>query len=291
MPSLENEKFHSFFSQRYGERWETLWKSLLADEKQVRRRNPFSDAAWDSSRDIKWLPGCQWQTPDSSSPQRSESGLLDVYIMDPASVLVARALEVQSGDRVLDMCAAPGGKSLVLAENLVKSGELIANETSDPRRDRLMQVIRQYLPEKVRSRVWVKGIDGLQYGMREPTGYDRVLVDAPCSGERHLAENPKEFSYWSEKRTKSLAQKQYSLLTSAILAVKPLGRIVYSTCSLSPYENDEVIARLLKKKGDQVAVIQTSSPSPFAEQTEFGWVHLPDKSDFGPLYYSVLNRK
>lgn len=287
MGSVENTKFQSFFGKIYGDRWPILYKALQDNERQVRRHNFFAGSS--PQDELPWLSACEWQT-EQSTPARTESGLLDVYVMDPASVIVARALEVQDGDRVLDMCAAPGGKTLVLAEGLRENGELIANETSPSRRDRLMNVIRQYLPQGVRSRVWVKGVDGLQYGMREPEGYDRILVDAPCSGERHLLENPKELEGWTENRTKSLAQKQYGLMTSALLALKPGGRLVYSTCSISPYENDGVIERLLKKKSDQFEVVKVAAPTEFAEEAEYGWMHLPDCAGFGPLYFVVLQK-
>lgn len=100
-------------------------------------------------------------------------GLLHHYVMDPASIVAAQALGVQDGDMVLDMCAAPGGKTLILAESIPHSGELVSNEPSKPRRDRLMQVIQQYLPRDVRSRVRVSGLRGGEWATKKRDFFDR----------------------------------------------------------------------------------------------------------------------
>jgi 16S rRNA C967 or C1407 C5-methylase (RsmB/RsmF family) len=222
-------------------------------------------------------------------PERTADELLDVYIMDPASVMVARALEVQSGDRVLDMCAAPGGKSLVLIEALAEDGEIFCNDLSPERRERLKKVIQQYVPRTIRDRVWVTGKDGVQFGLREANSFDRVLLDAPCSGERHILENAAAQKEWSPRRTENLATRQYSMLSAALLALKPGGRVVYSTCSISPAENDDVIRKLLKKKKTEVKLLE--APLGIGgERTELGVSYLPDHCGFGPLYLAVVEK-
>jgi 16S rRNA C967 or C1407 C5-methylase (RsmB/RsmF family) len=112
-------------------------------------------------------------------------------------------------------------------------------------------------------------------------------VDAPCSGERHLLGNPKELVLWSESRSKKLAQRQYALLTAALLAIKSGGRIVYSTCSISPYENDGVITELKRRKGDSFRV-QDVSNLEVGEKTEHGVQFLPDQIGWGPIYMCAL---
>lgn len=263
------ENFEKFFSEVYGPRWGRLLLSLQADEHQVRRPNRFAD---------------------SFESERANNGLLTHYIMDPASIAAARALDVQAGDRVLDMCAAPGGKTLILAEALRERGELIANELSEARRERLKKVIQQYVSRDTRERVWISGKDGGKFALTEKDGFDRILVDAPCSGERHLLQNKKELAEWSRSRSEKLAQRQYALLTAALLACKPGGRIVYSTCSISPLENDGVIDKLLKKK-DGFSVVAAALPGlPGAELTRHGVQIFPDLCEAGPIYYSVLEK-
>ncbi|MCB0383919.1 MAG: RsmB/NOP family class I SAM-dependent RNA methyltransferase, partial [Bdellovibrionales bacterium] len=239
MVSRHPIQFNDYYQQIYGSRWPELLASLNQKEAQVLLA-PFSD----ERGDVEWLPGCWWLTPERSSwpVERNDEGLLRYYVLDPASVLVARALQVNSNDQVLDMCAAPGGKTLVLAQTLGQEGLLEANELSPARRARLTKVIQQYIPKPLRQRLFVKGKDALRFGLVAKESYDRILLDAPCSGERHLLANSSELKQWKPKRISSLSRKQYSLLASGIEALKPGGRLVYSTCALSPEENDQVIA-------------------------------------------------
>lgn len=289
--------FFRHFEKIYRERWPRLFTSLGQREQQVARVNAWSPSKQPDARKVWFqfeekpeLRGCRWlPRAHGCQPERNSDELLDIYIMDPASVMVARALEVQPGDRVLDMCAAPGGKSLVLIEAMGEEGEIFCNDLSPERRERLKKVIQQYVPRDVRNRVWVTGKDGVQFGLKEPSSFDRILLDAPCSGERHILENAVAQAEWSPRRTEHLASRQYSLLAAAFLAVKPGGRIVYSTCSISPTENDEVVRKLLKKKKTSVKLLE--APLGIGgEHTELGVAYMPDTCGFGPLYFAVLEK-
>lgn len=287
------DAFEAHFSEIYGSRWPDLRASLLNDERQVLRPNGFTES--DAAVFGPWREAGS----DPTSP-RSEDGLLRWYVMDAASVVAARALEIRPGQRVLDLCAAPGGKTLVLAEALFLegdlTGELIANEPSASRRERLTKVVQQYVPRETRERIFTRGLDGVQFGLREPESFDRILVDAPCSGERHLLKNPEELAEWGPRRTEHLAHRQYALLAAAWLALKPGGRIVYSTCSISPEENDGVVGKLIKKK----KAMKAEFPSDlFAERTELragmeatqhGALFLPDREGLGPIFFSLLEK-
>lgn len=291
----ETHPFYLYFQNIYKDRWPALYQALLKGEQQVARKNLWTmeegaGRSWQNFEVKPELPNCYW-IPDEETlqPQRNQDELLDIYIMDPASVMVARALEAQEGDRLLDMCAAPGGKSLVLIEALRTQGEIFCNDLSPERRERLKKVIQQYVPRHIRDRVWVTGKDGVQFGLKEPDSFDRILLDAPCSGERHILENATAQKEWSVRRTEHLATRQYSLLSAAYLAVRPGGRIVYSTCSISPIENDGVVGKLLKKKKDKVRLL----PSPVGvggEKTEYGVAYLPDRCGFGPLYFATIEK-
>ncbi|WP_413288577.1 RsmB/NOP family class I SAM-dependent RNA methyltransferase [Bdellovibrio sp. HCB337] len=288
------ETFYQHFEKIYGTRWGDLFDALKTSERQVARLNRLSSAEppllEDATKSHPSLQDCFWIPPQAFfQPERTSEELLNVYVMDPASVIVARALEVQDGDRLLDMCAAPGGKSLILIEGIPTSGEIFANDLSPERRERLKKVIQQYVPRTIRDRVWVTGKDGVQFGLKEPDSFDRVLLDAPCSGERHVLENKKAMEEWSPRRGENLATRQYSLLSAALLAVKSGGRIVYSTCSINPDENDGVIHKLLKKKKDQVKLIPQETYQ-VGEKTEYGVAFLPDRCGFGPLYYAVIEK-
>lgn len=288
------ESFYQHFEKIYGPRWGDLFDALKSPERQVARLNRLSSAEplllEEATKSHPSLQDCYWIPPQAFfQPERTNEELLNVYVMDPASVIVARALEVQEGDRLLDMCAAPGGKTLIMIEAIRNAGEIFANDLSPERRERLKKVIQQYVPRTIRDRVWVTGKDGVQFGLKEPDSFDRVLLDAPCSGERHVLENKKAQEEWSPRRGEHLATRQYSLLSAALLAVKSGGRIVYSTCSINPDENDGVIHKLLKKKKDQVKLIPQETYL-VGEKTEYGVAFLPDRCGFGPLYYAVIEK-
>ena len=106
--------------------------------------------------------------------------------MDGASILAAQALDPQPGDDILDLCAAPGGKSLMLAEKIAEAGTLVANDRSASRRGRLKRVLESYIPNPVRERIRVTGHDATKWCVFETEAYDRILLDAPCSSERHV---------------------------------------------------------------------------------------------------------
>jgi 5-methylcytosine rRNA methyltransferase NSUN4 len=287
--SLDNKKFEIYFEKIYSGRWQALKKALTYPEKQILRPNLFFKTDTNKLQPCDFLPNCYWR-PEDYRLEKNDQGLYPFYIMDPASLIVAMALEVQSTDQVLDMCAAPGGKTLILAERISDDGQLISNEMSDSRRERLTRVLHEYIPRENRNYIFVKGLDGNQYGLRQPETFDRILADVPCSGERHLLENNKELSLWTEKRTQNLAVRQYSLLSSAWLALKEGGRIVYSTCSISPKENDDVIAKLIKKREPHVLRPLWLEKFDFLEKTEHGYQILPDRCGFGPMYFSVIQK-
>lgn len=274
------KEFDLYFSEIYKDRWPTL-KPRLRHQNRIEfyLKPPFSKVS-----DFKK------HTAGVSIPRNSED-LLSYYALDPASVLVANLLPVDSSEKVLDMCAAPGGKSLVLFSKMKKESVLFCNEISSGRREALKKVLQNYISLSDREgRVWIKGLDGAQYGLKQPESFDQILLDAPCSGEAHLLENAEEMSHWSIKRSLGLSIKQYSLLSSAWTALKPGGHILYSTCSISPCENDGVIQKLLKKKKDQVEIIKPELEIE-PEWTQHGLQYLPDRSGMGPMYACLIRKK
>ncbi len=289
---MENLAFEEYFTTVYGNRWASLKEALLFSDTHVARINAWSPP--ENSNPItleEKFPFLEnaYKISDREKfrPLKTAQDLFDVYFMDPGSIFVAQELKVTDGDLVLDMCAAPGGKALLLFESLKESGELFANEISENRRSRLKRVVQDYIPRNKRERLWVKGSDGINYGMKMPNHFDKILLDAPCSGEKHLLQTPKELKEWSIKRTEKLAARQYGLLCSAVLALKPGGRLVYSTCSISPLENDGVIERFMNRKGESVK-LEENHLIDLGEKTKYGRIFLPDQAGFGPLYYSVL---
>ena len=229
------------------------------------------------------------------------------YFLDAASYLCGLLANAGPGMRVLDMCAAPGGKSLVLAglrsrrPALELDGmELTSNELSRPRRARLTRVLDEHLPDTTRRRVTVTGHDASKWGLYEGDRYDRVLADVPCSSERHVLQSEKALSEWSESRPKQLARRQYALLCAAVDSAAPKGLVVYSTCALSEAENDGVVSRVLRRRSERVRPVHLEERIgllcdewglPLPDRTQEGLFFRPDKhGGMGPLYISLLER-
>ncbi len=214
--------------------------------------------------------------------------MLKPYYLDPASLFPPAALNPQAGMRVLDMCAAPGGKSLHLALALKGSGSLVLNELSAPRRTRLRRVLEEHLPEAFRNNITVLGRDASRPGFAGTAEYDRILLDAPCSSERHLLASAEEIKQWGGKRTKHLSHRQMALLCSALEALVPGGEMVYSTCSISPEENQNLMDRLQKKRKERLEFLPVEGDG---ETCGPGKLVLPDShAGAGPIFYTRIRR-
>ena len=233
------------------------------------------------------------------------------YYLDQASIYAAQALPpitpVDAGC-YLDMCAAPGGKTLVLASGMGQEAQLQANELSRARRARLLTVLDEHLPPEIRSRIDVTGYDAAALPRYRQAYYDRILLDAPCSSERHVITDAKHLACWTPARIKMLAQRQWALLSAAFLLLKQGGFLVYATCALADAENDGVVQRLLKKYKTDAAVHSgtaaikpeaantaaangSNTKSILGEKTLFGSRFLPDTcGGAGPLYFSLIEK-
>ncbi|MDC7236370.1 MAG: RsmB/NOP family class I SAM-dependent RNA methyltransferase [Sphaerochaetaceae bacterium] len=212
------------------------------------------------------------------------------YFFDEASLFCVNLLDIKEGDNVLDMCAAPGGKSLVLASKLKGTGHLTSNDRSSKRRARLHNVIDSHLKEEYRKNISITGHDSTKWGLFEQEVYDKILLDAPCSSERHVLSDPSYLKQWSLNRPKHLAYQQFAMLAAALEAVKVGGTILYSTCAITPLEDEDVIKKLFKKRKDRFELINFECD--IAEDREFGKIVLPDVSkNRGPLYFCLIRRK
>ena len=250
--------FDRFYSDLIGPRWQVLREALLAPPKYTELGLPLKKS----------------------------------YFLDEASVHAAAALETGADDIVLDMCAAPGGKTLVIAEKISGAGKLVANDRSASRRARLLRVLDEHLDTTLRSKITVTGHDARRWGMYQQNIYDRILLDIPCSSERHILGSQKHLERWSEARTRNLASQAYAFLVSGINALKPGGTLLYCTCSISDLENDEVIRKFLKKKKNSAIVVEPAiTPEKIGEPTEFGLKIWPDTAEgSGPIYYAILRK-
>ncbi|KAI7837380.1 hypothetical protein COHA_008819, partial [Chlorella ohadii] len=210
------------------------------------------------------------------------------------------------------------------AESAAFSGSLVCNELDASRRARLVRVLRDYVPVPARYRIRVTPHDGARFwGRQEAEQYDRVLLDAPCSSDRHVLQQaaarvggsggsgvgngsgssslsatsisvPR--SDWSLQRCRRIAAQQVKLLAAAAQALKPGGRLVYSTCSILDLENDQVVDRVLERGGDSLRVLHPPAAAAAleaagAQRARHGWLLLPDGPlDCGPIYLAVVDK-
>ncbi|WP_052078363.1 RsmB/NOP family class I SAM-dependent RNA methyltransferase [Spirochaeta lutea] len=252
------------------------------------------------------------------------------YYLDLASALPPLLLNIEPGHQVLDLCAAPGGKTLVILRRLfpdffthpdfeeltsvlqalspftspsgispgsqtalLNPGRLVANERSASRRARLHNNLANHTTPALNQYISVTGHDATKWGLYEQNRYHRVLVDVPCSSERHLVENPKHLQNWSPNRTKQLSIQGGAMVLGGFDALMPGGILVYSTCALSPLENDAVVQKLLKKRpASRLLSLDETQLPPWMEPTQTGYHILPDRSSgLGPIFLSGLTKE
>jgi 16S rRNA (cytosine1407-C5)-methyltransferase len=253
------EAFRQHYADIFGERWPALEAALAAEPDSVAFR-----------------PG----------------GSPEPYYMDSASIFAAGSLELPPEGRILDACAAPGGKSLVLASRLAPGMSLVANELSADRRRRLRDVLDRHLSPDLRMRVQVTGRDAASLCRSMPSAFDAILLDAPCSSERHVLADAAALARWSPARVRGLAVRQWALLSSALIMLKEGGCLVYSTCALGAEENDRIAARAERKLGRKIAFDRPVYAGPGeAEETEYGIAVLPDRArGAGPMYVCRIRK-
>lgn len=167
-----------------------------------------------------------------------------IYIQNLSSMLPPMFLDLEKGQTILDMCAAPGGKTTEIAAIIDNQGEITANEINIIRRERLKYNVQK----QGASCIEVIGMDGKVLGDTFQEKFDRVLLDAPCSGEGTIELKRREsYKGWSTKFIRENSKLQKKLLESGIKALKKGGILIYSTCTISPEENEEIVDYALNK--------------------------------------------
>jgi 16S rRNA (cytosine1407-C5)-methyltransferase len=210
-----------------------------------------------------WLPEAFVARLDSAQRRRLTASAAvrqgRVYIQDLASATAPMLLGPRPGESVLDLAAAPGGKTIQMAAMMENCGTLSAVESVRSRFFKLRSNLAVYGATMVRAYL----TDGRSVGRKTPERFDRVLLDAPCSGEARFDQrNPQTWRYWCLKKIKETARKQKGLIRSALKALKPGGLLLYCTCSFAPEENERIVHDLLVEKGDALQVRPVELPLP-----------------------------
>ncbi|OAO89111.1 hypothetical protein AXX17_ATUG04370 [Arabidopsis thaliana] len=195
---------------------------------------------------IPWAPG-GYYTEESDRPGKHpyyDAGLY--YIQEPSAMVPAELLDVRPGHRVLDLCAAPGGKSTQLAAKLHGQGVLVTNDNAGERTKALAKNIER---AGVRNAV-VTNEEPKRLADQFGAYFDRVLVDAPCSGEGMFRKDDDMARLWQSDWPERYAAMQDEIMREAARLIRPGGQLVYSTCTFSPIENEGTIARFLAAHGE-----------------------------------------
>ncbi|XP_052871065.1 5-methylcytosine rRNA methyltransferase NSUN4-like [Anopheles cruzii] len=241
------------------------------------------------------------------SPRKSATGVLSHFLFDGASCLPPLALDVQPGERVLDACSAPGGKSLLLLQTLIP-GTIVMNDLQESRCNRIRSLMRQYLydyDEKWKQRrCFITQTDARN--LREYGMYDRVLVDVPCTNDRHsvMQNDNNIFKPSRVKERLRLPELQAGILANCLQLLRPGGTLVYSTCSLSPVQNDGVVHMALSNIFNELGITVTIRDLSLMMQPlrdvfkfanpgtlKYGQLVLPFlPANFGPMYICKMVR-
>lgn len=170
-----------------------------------------------------------------------EAGLY--YLQEPSAMAPAELLDPQPGERVLDLCAAPGGKSTQIAGKLRGQGLLVCNEYSPKR----AKILSQNIERMGISNSLVLNETTRRLANRFTGWFHRIMVDAPCSGEGMFRKEAAALEDWSPDNVELCAKRQADILDDAAVMLRPGGRLVYSTCTFAPRENEEAVLAFLER--------------------------------------------
>jgi len=213
----------------------------------------------------------------------------EVEIQDEGSQLVAVLVDAHPGDRVVDFCAGAGGKTLAIAAQMNNKGHVVACDVNEGRLKRSVERFRRAGLHNIQTRLLASETD--KWIKRHKGGYDRVLVDAPCSGTGTWRRNPDARWHRQDLGLDNLVSLQAKILASAARLVKPGGRLVYATCSLLSEENEEQVAAFLAAYPD-FKVVPLREAAPMLTKSAYpDYLSLtPAQHDTDGFFAAVLQR-
>jgi NOL1/NOP2/sun family putative RNA methylase len=276
-----------------GEYWDTVLSSFSTHKPAVLRINTILTSAdkliYKLQEEGFQIQRLDWKPDALLIPREQRSRIINchwyqkghLYSQNLSSQLAPMVLNPQPGEEILDLCAAPGGKTLQMACMMADTGRIAAVEKSKARFFKM----KANLKHQQVSCVDIYLTDGAGVWRKTPQRFDRVLLDAPCSSEsRFQTHKPKTYEHWKLKKIKEMARKQKILLLSAIRCLKPGGVLVYSTCSFSAEENEAIIDFALKRFAGALQVEPITLP---IENTQPGLLSWQDKTFDPQVRHSV----
>lgn len=192
---------------------------------------------------VPWAENCFYYEASDQPGKHPyhEAGVY--YIQEPSAMAPAELLDVRPGERILDLCAAPGGKSTQIAAKLAGEGFLLCNEINSAR----AKILSENVERMGIVNAYVTNETPAHLAELFPEYFDKVLVDAPCSGEGMFRKNEAACEEWSLENVELCAKRQDEILDCAARMLKPGGRLVYSTCTFAPAENEGSVSRFLER--------------------------------------------
>ena len=235
----ETEAFLASYDQKrhYGLRMNPLKDGLAAVDKL-----PFT------MKDIPWCSSGYYYGEEDRPAKNPLYAAGCYYIQEPSAMTSGAALEAKPGETVIDLCAAPGGKSTQIAGAMAGQGLLVSNDISPSRVKNLNKNIQL---SGIRNALVISE-DPVKLADRWPEVFDRVLVDAPCSGEGMFRKEPKLVSSWLQSGPEDFIDVQRQILEAAYKLLAPGGRLVYSTCTYNLEENEGNVAWLMAGHSDMI---------------------------------------
>ena len=239
------EAFLERMKIQLGDEYEAFLQSLERPRAVALRFNPLKGEVPQLpfvGERVPWEPDGFYYDPDSRPGLHiyHEAG---VYYLQEASAMAPVALlDPQPGERICDLCAAPGGKTTQIAGRMQGQGFLLCNEIN-PKRAKILSrnIERMAVPNALVTNEHPENL-----AKRYPWFFDRVLVDAPCSGEGMFRKEEAAVTDWSQETVEMCARRQAEILRSAARLVRPGGRLVYSTCTFAPEEDEMAVAAFLE---------------------------------------------
>ena len=243
----ETMKFPSDFIEKYkdllGAEAEEFFTSFDQEAVSAYRINPLKKQQKDYPDPI---PGTPWGYYGKISGKSSDHATGLVYSQEPAAQMVAQVAAPSKGSRVLDLAAAPGGKSTHLLSYLDNTGLLVSNEINFKRSKVLVENIERFGAKNV----VVTNTSADKLAKVFKNYFDMIVFDGPCSGEGMFRKDPDAIQYWHKDYPSELAQLQKDILADGLKMLAPGGQLVYSTCTWSPEENEGVVAWILENYPD-----------------------------------------
>lgn len=291
MEQMLGGEYSAFLQSYEKERYQALRVNPLKADRDV-----FEAAAPFTLRPVAWEPNGFYYGKEAAPGKHPYHAAGVYYIQEPSAMAPAAYLDAQPGEKILDLCAAPGGKSTQIAAAMRGEGLLISNEIHPARAKILSENIERM------------GIRNAMVTNESPQSlakvfeayFDRIMVDAPCSGEGMFRKNADACDEWSPENVVLCAERQAEILECAASMLRPGGRMVYSTCTFAPEENEGTISQFLAKHPEfEIADVMhypqmssgvaawTSDPQPGLERT----IRLfPHRVDGEGHYLAVLTK-